>query len=88
LHKIKNEQIPLAQDKATVDQLLIGLGIPIDLLGWFEDDLRENETSLVDEETRITLTDMLRMKDAALYHQDYEALKALSKDVKEVYQIG
>lgn len=86
--RIKNEEIPLSDDKTTIDKLLIGMGIPIDLMGWFEDDLRESDTCLVDEDTKITLQDMLRMKDMALYHQDYEALRALSKDVKEVYELG
>lgn len=44
------------------------MGIPIDLIGWFEDDMREYEHAPIDEETRITLSDMIRQKDAALYH--------------------
>ena len=88
LSRIKNEEIPLKEDKTTIDKLLIGMGIPIDLLGWFEDDLRESETCLVDEDSKVTLQDMLRMKDLALYNQDFEALKQLSRDVKEVYELG
>ena len=46
-----------------MDKLLIGLGIPIDLISQYEQDIREWEHSSIDEDTRTTLRDMLRMKD-------------------------
>jgi len=34
--KIRNEQIPIVDDKTNIDKLLIGMGIPVDMLNWFE----------------------------------------------------
>ena len=31
---------------------------------------------------------MMRLKDVALYHQDFEALKALAEDLKKVFDLG
>ena len=38
--KITNKQIPLTKNKNKVDELLVNLGMPVDLLSWFEEDDR------------------------------------------------
>ena len=45
-------------DKSKVDKLLIELGMPIDLLAWFDEDDRNFEYSPIDEETKETLKDL------------------------------
>jgi len=38
--RISNKQIPKVKDKSKIDELLINLGMPVDLLSWFEEDNR------------------------------------------------
>jgi hypothetical protein len=40
INKVKNHEIPLAYDRSEVDKILVGIGIPVDLMGWFEEDYR------------------------------------------------
>lgn len=64
------------------------MGIPVDMLGWFEDDARTYENAPIDEETRITMRDMINLKERALGQEDFEGLKALAEDIKVVFEIG
>lgn len=75
-------------DKSKVDKVLIGMGMPLDLLGWFEEDDRNYEYAPIDDETKVTLKDMQGIKQAALHNEDYPALKQLSSDLKRVFEIG
>ncbi len=51
------------KDKDNIDKLLIGLGIPVDMIGWFDQDARVYDHAPIDEESRVTLKDMLNIKD-------------------------
>lgn len=66
MSKIKNEELPIVDDKSNIDKLLIGMGIPVDMINWFDQDARMYEHAPIDEDTRITLTDMLKIKDLAV----------------------
>jgi len=85
---IKNEQIPLVRDKDSVDKVLIGLGVPLDLLAWFEEDERNYEHSPIDESTRETIRDMEKLRYKAVENEEYETLKQLTYDIKKVFEIG
>ena len=80
--------MPLSNDKGHIDKILMELGMPLDLLNWFESDDRNYGYAPIDEETRCTLRDMQKMKHLAYGEEDYEALKVLGKDEKEVFEIG
>jgi centrosomal protein CEP104 len=41
--KIKNEELEIVDNKSNVDKLLIGMGIPVDMLNWYEIDSRNYE---------------------------------------------
>lgn len=66
MSKIRNEEIPLVEDKTNIDKLLIGMGIPVDMINWFDEDARIYEHAPIDEETRVTMTDMLKIKELAV----------------------
>ena len=42
---VKNHQIPVTNDKSKIDALLVNLGIPVDLLSWFEEDNRSYDVA-------------------------------------------
>lgn len=48
----------MRSDKSKIDELLVNLGMPVDLLSWFEEDDRSYDYAPIDEETRSTLNDM------------------------------
>ncbi len=48
------------------EQLLVGLGMPLDLIGWFEEDDRNYEYAPIDQCSRETLNDLVKIKEKAL----------------------
>lgn len=88
MSRIKNEEIPIVDEKSNIDKIMIGMGIPVDLINWFDEDARIYEHAPIDDETRITLADMLKIKDLAVREEDYEGLKTLATDIKIVFELG
>lgn len=43
--------------------MLIDLGIPVDMINWFEDDDRNYSYAPIDDDSRETLNDMKRIRD-------------------------
>lgn len=68
--------------------MLIGIGIPIDLLNWFDQDDRNYEYAPIDPDSRETLDDLKRIRNHALKLQDYEALKQLKVDTRIIFELG
>ena len=85
---VKNEQIPLVRDNANVEKILVGMGVPLDLLAWFEEGDRNFEYAPIDSETKITLKDLDNMRYKAVQNEEYETLKQLTVDIKKVFDIG
>ena len=56
----------MIDDKSDVDKILIGLGIPVDMLNWYDEDSRNFEFAPIDDDTKITLKDMITVKEKAL----------------------
>jgi centrosomal protein CEP104 len=75
LTNIKNEQLEPCGARDSIDKMLIDMGIPVDMLNWFEEDDRNFQYAPVDEESRQTLNELKRIRDQALKVEDYEALK-------------
>lgn len=78
-HKgVVNEATPLVSQPDKVDRVLIEMGLPLSdgLVKWnyAENDTKSYTYAPVDEDTRITLMEMERMKDKAFKQQDYELL--------------
>jgi centrosomal protein CEP104 len=46
--------------------MLVGLGIPVDLLNWFDEDDRNFEYAPIDNDSRETLNDLKRIRNSAL----------------------
>ena len=86
--RLKNETLPVTNDKSQVDKILISIGLPLDLIAWFDEDDRNFEFAPIDENSRQTLIDMQKLRDNSLKHEDYEALKQISIDIKTVFDIG
>lgn len=43
--------------------MLIDLGIPVDMINWFEDDDRNYQYAPIDDDSRDTLNDLKRIRD-------------------------
>ena len=87
-HGVKNEEIPLTKDNSEVEKVLIGMGIPLDLLAWFEEGERNFDYAPIDEDSRQTLKDLDAMRDKARQKEDFEGLKQLTADIKKIFDIG
>lgn len=68
--------------------MLIDLGIPVDMINWFEDDDRNYQYAPIDDESRETLNDLKRIRDSAQKFEDFEALKELKRDMRLIFEIG
>lgn len=58
------------------------------MMNWFQRDVESYQHAPIDEETRITLRDMLRFKDVALQKEDFEAVKIVTENIKKVFELG
>ena len=64
------------------------MGLPVDNVRWNTDDPESYTYAPVDDDTRVTIRDLERIRDRAFQSQDYEMLKQVSADLKILYQIG
>jgi len=58
------------------------------MMNWFERDAESYQHAPIDEESWITLRDMLRFKDVALQKEDFEAVKIVTDNIKKVFELG
>ena len=85
-----NEGVPSLEDEKKnndVDQLLIQMGLPItDEYNLVQD--QNYEIAPVDEETKITIHDLLLICRRAEKSKDYEILRKIKKDIKQAFFLG
>ena len=85
-----NEGVPNYEDEKKnndVDQLLIQMGLPItDEYNLVQD--QNYEIAPVDEETKITIHDLLLICRRAEKSKDYEILRKIKKDIKQAFFLG
>ena len=85
-----NEGVPNYEDEKKnndIDQLLIQMGLPItDEYNLVQD--QNYEIAPVDEETKITIHDLLLICRRAEKSKDYEILRKIKKDIKQAFFLG
>ena len=85
-----NEGVPNYEDEKKnneIDQLLIQMGLPItDEYNLVQD--QNYEIAPVDEETKITIHDLLLICRRAEKTKDYEILRKIKKDIKQAFYLG
>ena len=85
-----NEGIPHLEDEKKnndIDQLLIQMGLPItDEYNLVQD--QNYEIAPVDEETKITIHDLLLICRRAEKSKDYEILRKIKKDIRQAFYLG
>lgn len=75
------------ESKDGIDSILINLGLPLnDPLSIVND--QEYEIAAVDEDTKVTIKDLLLILQRADKVKDFEIMKKIKSDIKLVYQIG
>jgi len=87
-HGVKNDENPLSKDNSEVEKVLIGMGIPLDLIAWFNEGERNFEYAPIDEDTKQTIKDLDERRDKARLREDFEALKQLTVDIKKIFDLG
>lgn len=85
---IKNKLIPGAQDKTRLNSLLLEMGVHTEILNWYEDEDTDYSNLPIDDQTKITLTDMNAIREKFLEKEDFEAMKKITVDLKKVVSIG
>ena len=75
------------ENKDDIDNILINLGLPLNDPFFFLTD-QNYEIAPVDDDTRWTLKDMLKILKRAENAKDYEMMKRIKTDIKRVYFIG
>ena len=86
-----NENIPSKYDpqakNSSVDKILIEMGLPInDEYNLVQD--QNYDIAPVDEETKITIRDLLNISRRAEATKDYEILRKVKKDIKLAFYLG
>ena len=85
-----NEGVPHLEDEKKnndIDQLLIQMGLPItDEYNLVQD--QNYEIAPVDEETKITIHDLLLICRRAEKSKDYEILRKIKKDIRQAFYLG
>ena len=72
---------------SNIDQILIQMGLPInDEYSLVQD--QNYEIAPVDEETKITIRDMLEICRRAEFSKDYEILRSIKKDIRLAFYLG
>ena len=83
---ISNKYDPQAKN-ASVDRVLIEMGLPInDEYNLVQD--QNYDIAPVDEETKITIRDLLNISRRAEATKDYEILRKIKKDIKQAFYLG
>ena len=83
---ISNKYDPQAKN-ASVDRVLIEMGLPInDEYNLVQD--QNYDIAPVDEETKITIRDLLNISRRAEETKDYEILRKIKKDIKQAFYLG
>ena len=85
-----NQKVPHLEDEKKnndIDQILIQMGLPItDEYNLVQD--QNYEISPVDEETKITIHDLLLICRRAEKSKDYEILRKIKKDIRQAFYLG
>jgi hypothetical protein len=75
-------------DTIKINRVLLTMGVPPDVLGWYEQDNRSYDNMPIDEATNITIADMKVKRDEFLNCDDFEGLKQIGKDLKRCIELG
>lgn len=87
-YNISDTTEEVVNQKDNIDKMLIDMGIPVDMINWFEDDDRNYQYAPIDDDSRETLSNLKRIRDQARQVEDFEALKELKRDMQIVFEIG
>lgn len=75
------------EDKGNIDSILIELGLPLNDPVFFITD-SNYEIAPVDENTKMTLKDLILILKRSEYAKDYEMMKRIKTDIKQIFLIG
>ena len=71
-----------------MNKILLEMGIPSEILNYYEKGNLEQANLPIDDATRETLIDMRELRESFMEKEDFEGLKQLSLDMKKVERIG
>ena len=71
-----------------VDKILLGMGVPLELLLWSKEDFESYRYAPIDEDSRETLIELDQIKNRAYENEDFANLKMITIDMRRVFDIG
>ena len=71
-----------------VDKILLGMGVPLELLLWSKEDFDSYRYAPIDEDSRETLLELDQIKTRAYEDEDFGNLKQVTIDMRRVFEIG
>ena len=83
-----NQIAPVKSHTDEVDKLLLGMGVPLELILWSKEDLDSFRYAPIDEDSRETLLELDQLKSYAYSNEDFGNLKNITIDMKRVFEIG
>lgn len=79
---------PVKSNTDEVDKILLGMGVPLELLLWSKEDFDAYRYAPIDEDSRETLLELEQIKNRAYEDDDFANLKQLTIDMKRIFEIG
>lgn len=83
-----NEISPVKTQTDEVDKVLLGMGVPLEMIYWSKEDLNSYRYAPIDEGSRETLIELDQLREKAYQTEDFGTLKQLTIDMKRVFDIG
>jgi centrosomal protein CEP104 len=83
-----NNISPVKSNSDEVDKILLGMGVPLEIILWSKEDFESYRYAPIDEDSRETLMELDLIKSAAYNDQDFTNLKQITIDMKIVFEIG
>jgi centrosomal protein CEP104 len=83
-----NKKSPVKTYADEVDKLLIGMGVPLEMILWSKEDPDSFRYAPIDEDSRETLLELEQVKEKAYKEEDFMKLREVTKDAKTVFNLG
>jgi len=83
-----NKKKPVKSYADEVDKVLIGMGVPLEMILWSREDPDSYRYAPIDDESRETLLELEQVKESAYKDEDFVRLKEVTEDSKTVFNLG
>lgn len=83
-----NQRKPIKTYADEVDKILIGMGVPLEMILWSKEDPDSFRYAPIDDDSRETLLELEQIKEKAYKEEDFVKLREVTQDGKTVFNVG